>query len=222
MTKISVKSKSRKVTGKKIKKYRKEGLIPAVAYGRKITSQNLWVDYLVFQKVYEKAGESTLIELEVDGGKKVNALIQEIQIDPMTGKYSHIDFFQVRMDEKIEAEVPLEFIGEAPAVKESGGILIKNMEEIPVKCLPADLPSKLEVNINVLKAFDDNIKVKNLDISEKVEIMVDLDLVVAIVAPPRSEEELDKLNEKVEENVEKVEGVAEKTPPEETKAEEKK
>lgn len=222
MTKISVKSKSREITGKKIKKYRKEGLIPAVAYGRKITPRNLWVDYLAFEKAYEKAGESTLIELEVDGGSKVNALIQEIQVDPITSKYSHIDFFQVRMDEKIETEVPLEFIGESPAVKESGGMLVKNMEEIPVRCLPADLPSRLEVNISVLKTFDDNIKVKNLNIPEKVEVMLDLNLVVAIVAPLRSEEELDKLNEKVEENVEKVEGVAEKVPEEKAKAEEKK
>jgi large subunit ribosomal protein L25 len=214
MTEITLKSKIREVVGKKVKKYRKEGLIPAVLYGHKIKSQNLWIDFLAFEKVYKQAGENTIIELDTEDGKKINALIQEVQVDPVKGNFSHIDFFQIKMDEKIEAEIPLTFIGESPAVKEMAGILIKSMDEILVSCLPGDLPKEFVVDISKLKTFEDHIKISDLDISEKVKVLVEIGTIVASVAPPRSEEELTGLDEKVEEDVSKVEGVAEKAPEE--------
>jgi len=214
MADIQLKSESRNVTGKKVKKYRREGKIPAVIYGGGIKSQPLWVNYPDFQKAYEKAGRSTILELETGEKKKSNVLIHDVQSDPLSGKFSHIDFFQVRMDQKIETEVPLEFVGESEAVTNLGGVLVKSLDAIPVSCLPADLPSKIEVNISLLKGFDDVIKVADLKISEKVKIQIELDTVIANVSAPRSEEELAKLEEKVEEDVTKVEGVAEKAPAE--------
>ncbi len=218
MAKINLKSKTRDVVGKKVKKHRKVGLVPAVVYGRKIKPQNLWVNFLDFEKVYRQAGESTIIELDIDDKSKANVLIQDIQADPLSGKFRHIDFFQVRMDEKIEAGIPLEFIGESPAVKELGGVLIKNLDEIPVTCLPADLPSKFKVDISKIKTFEDHFAIKDLDISEKIKVLIDPETIIAIVSPPRSEEELAGLSEKVEEDVTKVEGVVKETP--EGKAEE--
>jgi large subunit ribosomal protein L25 len=214
MAKITLKSKERNITGRKVKKYRKDGLIPAVLYGHKIKSQNLWIDFLAFEKVYKQAGENTIIEIETDDGKKINALIQEVQVNPVKGNFSHIDFFQIKMDEKIEAEIPLAFVGESPAVKEMAGILVKNMDEIPVSCLPGDLPKEFIVDISKLKTFEDHIKISDLDISEKVKVMIEMSSIVASVAPPRSEEELTGLDEKVEEDVSKVEGVADKVPEE--------
>lgn len=214
MTKINLKSKIREEVGKKLDKYRKEGMIPAVIYGHKIKPQNLWVNYLDFNKVFEKAGESTVIEMEIEGKDKVNALIHEIQSDPLSGKFSHIDFFQVRMDEKIETDVPLEFFGESPAVKELGGILVKNLDEIKISCLPANLPSEIKVDISKIKTFDDHIKVKDIIIPENVKVLEEEETVVALVSPPRTEEELASLEEKVEEDVTKVEGVVKETPTE--------
>jgi large subunit ribosomal protein L25 len=210
MTQITLKSKTREITGKKVKKYRKDGLIPAVLYGHKIKSQNLWIDFLTFEKVYKLAGENTIIELDTENRKKVNTLIQEVQVDPIKGNFSHIDFFQIKMDEKIEAKIPLTFISESPAVKEMAGILIKNMDEVPVSCLPGDLPKEFMVDISKLKTFEDHLKISDLDISEKVKLMIEPGTIVASVAPPRSEEELTGLDEKVEEDVSKVEGVADK------------
>jgi len=210
MTKIILKSKNREIAKEKIREYRKKGLIPAVIYGHGIKSQNLWVDFLAFQKVYEQAGENTIIELDRENGEKINVLIQEVQVEPINGKFLHIDFFQVKMDEKIEAEIPLVFCGESPAVKELAGILVKNMDEIPVECLPGDLPKEFKVDIALLKTFDDHIKISDLPISERVKVLIEPGTIIATVAPPRSEEELTELNEKVEEDVSKVEGVEEK------------
>jgi large subunit ribosomal protein L25 len=225
MTKINLKSKIRDVVGRKVKKFREEGLIPAVMYGHKIKPQNLWVNYLDFKKVFQKAGESTVIELDLENDKKCNVLIHEIQSDPLTQKFSHIDFFQIRMDEEIETEIPVEFIGESAAIKELGGMLVKNIDAIPVKCFPADLPSKFEVDISKIKTFDDHIQIKDLEISDKVKLMIEPETVIALVEAPRSEEELASLEEKVIEDVSQVEGVvkeaSEAVPEEEAKKEEK-
>ncbi|KKP89808.1 MAG: 50S ribosomal protein L25/general stress protein Ctc, large subunit ribosomal protein L25 [Parcubacteria group bacterium GW2011_GWC1_36_108] len=203
---ITLKATIRTEIGKKADKLRKQDLIPAVMYGNKIAAENISVNYNEFKKVYSKAGESALVQLEVEG-KKLNVLIHDIQLAPMSGKVTHIDFFQVNMKEEVETEIPLEFVGEAPAVKALGGVLIKNMDEISVKCLPSDLPEKYEIDISVLATFDDVISVKDLKISDKVEILLDGETVIALVSAPRTEESLSELDTKVEEDVSKVAGV---------------
>lgn len=220
MEKIELKAKTRDVFGRKTKKGRKAGLIPAVIYGRGIESISLWVDALDFMRLLKKSGESTMIGLAVDGKNNRNVIIYEIQRDPVTDRVIHVDFFQVRMDEEIETEVNLVFIGESIAVRDLAGVLVKNMDEIEVKCLPGDLPSHIDVNISVLATFDDRICVKNLKISDKVKIDLDPETVVALVAPPRSEEEISKLDEKVEADVSKVEGVVKEEAPAEGKEDE--
>lgn len=205
------------------------GAIPGILYGREIENLMLWFNRREFNRIREEAGESTIFKLKLESGEERNVLIKEIQRDILNGKPTHVDFYQVRMDEKIEAEVELDFVGESPAVKEFGGVLIKNMDEIEVKCLPGDLPPKIEVDISRIKNFDDYIYVKDLPVSGKVELLAEPDNVVAMVSEPRSEEELAELETEVKEDVTKVEGVVKKEKPEEAgeasdeeKAEEKK
>lgn len=207
MDKAKLEAKSREEKGRQTNKGRREGLIPAVVYGKKVPSKNLWVADLDFKKLLQKSGESVIIDLDIDGQDRRNVLIHEIQADPVKDKYLHIDFFQVKMDEKIETEVELVLVGEAPAVKELGGVLVKNVDKVKVKCFPVDLPSHIEVNVSGLATFADHVYVKDLKVSDKVEVEIDPETVVALVAPPRSEEELSTLEEKVEEDVTKVEGV---------------
>ena len=208
---IVLKAVIREEVGKKAKKLRALDMIPAVMYGKKIAAQNLAVKYIDFKRVYSKVGESALVALEV-AGKKLNVLIHDIQLAPMSGKVSHIDFFQVNMKEEVETEIPLEFVGEAAAVKALGGVLVKNMDAISVKCLPADLPEKYEIDIAALATFDDVIAVKDLKISDKVEILLDPETVIALVSAPRSEESLSELDSKVDADVSKVAGVIKEAP----------
>lgn len=207
MMKIELKSKKREETGRKVGKYRSEGLVPAVSYGRKIAPVNLWIDALELKKLYTKVGENTIIELDIEGGKKANVLIHDIQSDPLSGDFSHVDFFQIKMDEKIETDIPLNFVGVSPAVKEQGGILVKGTDSLPVRCLPADLPGKIDVDLSSLGTFDDRIDVGDLDISDKIEVLIEKGTPIASVSPPRSEEELAGLDDKIEEDVSAVEGV---------------
>lgn len=215
MEKISLKAKLRTERGRKINKGRKDGLIPAVIYGKGIEAQSLWVAYLDFKRLLGKSGESVIIDLKIDDKDDRNVIINELQKDPVRGSYTHIDFFQVNMAEKIEAEVHLEFGGESPAVREAGGVLVKSIDKVHVKCLPADLPSHIDVDVAAIKTFEDHICAKDLKVSDKVEIKLDPETVIALVTPPRTEEELSKLEEKVEADVTKVEGVVKEEAPKE-------
>ena len=213
---LNLKADIRDVVGKKVAKFRKENKVPAVMYGNKVTPQNLWVNDLEFSRIHSKAGESALIQLEV-GGKKLNVLIHELQHDHRSGKVSHVDFFQVNMKEEVETEIPLEFIGESAAVKALGGVLVKNIDAVSVKCLPANLPEKFVIDLSKLATFEDHITVADLKTSKEVEIMLEDETVIALVSAPRTEAEMESLEQKVEEDVSKVAGVVKEAPATEEK-----
>jgi large subunit ribosomal protein L25 len=195
-----------------VKQLRKTGMVPAVVYGHKVEPKAIMVATNTFTKVYEAAGESSLIDLVIGGGAPVKAIVQEIQRDALTNNVSHIDFYQVNMSEKITADVELVFEGVPPAIKELGGILVKNMSHVKIECLPGNLPHAITVDISSLKTFADNIRVSNLNIPAGVEVLSDANDTVVLVSEPRSEEELKALEENVSENVAAVEvvGAAEK------------
>lgn len=220
MDKVEIKLKTRKKLGK-VNSIRADRKIPCILYGPGIKkSMPLEVDYKGFKEAYSEAGGSTIVELDIDGKDKKNVLIKDIQIDPITSDYIHIDFYQINMKEKITANVELNYVGVSKAVKDLAGILIKNLNEIEVKCLPADLPKEINVDISVLKTFDDFIKIKDLEISNKIEISANAGDIVATVTPPRTEEELEALDSEVEEKVDEVEGVTKEEEGEEAEGEE--
>ena len=207
--KISLKAATRLVTGKKVKKIRENGLTPGVLYGHDTKPQSLELKTIEFVKAYEEAGTSTLIDLKIDESNSVKVLAHEPQVNPVTSKPLHVDFYKVRMDEKIKTEIPLEFIGESDAVKNDDGTLITNRDNIEIECLPNDLIPNYEIDLSVLKTFDDQITVGDIKVPSTVEILTDADEVIAFVEPPRSDEELAELEESAEEEEkEAIESIA--------------
>lgn len=183
----------REIFGKKVKSLRERDFIPAELYGHGFENIHLSVLARDFSRVFKEAGESTIIKLKVESDKEkgeFNVLINDFQKSPLTNEISHIDFYSVRMDEKITAAVPLEFINESPAVKEKIGILIKAMHEIEVEALPANLPHHIEVDIGNLSDIGTSIRVKDLKINKGVKLLVDQETVVATVAEMAKEEEV--------------------------------
>ena len=189
----------------KVSDLRKKGKIPAIVYGDDFKNQNIAVDGLTFEKVFVEAGESSLIDLAIEKVQPIKVLTHEVQLDPVTMKAIHIDFYKVNMKEKIKTEIPIKGVDQSPAVVDLEGTLVANRDEVEVECLPADLIPEIEVDLSVLKTFDDVIKVADLKVSERIEILGDQEEVVFLVQPPRSEEELAELEEKPEEDVEAVE-----------------
>lgn len=187
---LTLKAERRDLTGKKVKRLRAEGKVPAVLYGFKTENTSLAIDAKAFRRLYNEAGGSTLVNLEIDGQQPVQILIQDAQLDPVTDAALHVDFFAVNMKEEVETEVPLVFVGESPAVEVQDGSLVTNLTELEIKTLPANIPSEIEVDITALKTFEDQIRVGDLKVPEGVEILTDPEIVVALVEEPRSEEEL--------------------------------
>ncbi len=180
---------------------RKEDEVPAVLYGAKRESLPITLNRKDFFKLYKEAGESTLVELDIEGKKdKPAVLIYEVQKEPITGNILHVDFFEPNLKEEVEAEVPLNFIGEAPAVKSLSGTLVKNIYSVIVKALPEKLPHEIEVDVSKLETFDDVFYAKDLPVSSEVEVLQEDDAVIAMVTAPEDvDAELEKPIEEGEE-----------------------
>ncbi len=203
---ISLGAKTRKDFGKKTKLIKNNAQIPAVVYGPGVKNFSVQVDEKEFKKVFRKAGESSLIELSIEGEKeKKPVLIHEMQKDPVSDKIIHVDFYQADLKEEVEVAVPLVFEGSAPAEKDLGGTLNKNMLEIEVKALPQNLPHEIVVNVDSLKTFEDHILVKDLVLPKEVTVLKKPDEIVASVLAPRKVEE--ELAAEIKENVEDIEKV---------------
>ncbi len=209
MQHASITAESREERGRKTDSLRAEGKVPAVMYGFEIQPTNLVVDRNAFVKVYQQAGESTVVNLEV-AGVKHSVIINEIQRNPLTDFITHIDFRRVDPKRKIEANIPLKLVGESAAVKSLGGTLIQSLEEVEVMSLPDALVSHIDVDISLLKTFEDVIRVSAIQIPEGIELKTDLEQAVASVQPPRSEEEMAALDAAVDTDISKVEVLTEK------------
>lgn len=197
---------TREKFGKAVKTLRSGGFIPAELYGHGVENVHLVVGAKDFLKVFKEAGTNTIVNLLVEpvrgregtqraftsnGVDKKGrfALIHDVQKDYLTDNIVHVDFYQVQMSEKIKAKVPLEFLGEAPAVKEKAGVLNRAMLELEVEALPADLPHRLSVDLAALDDLNKSIYVKDIKIPKGVKILIDAETVVATVTPPAAEEE---------------------------------
>lgn len=184
----SLKANLRKLFGRKVKRLRKEGVLPASLYGKKVKSVSLEVKEEDFSKVYKKMGETGLVELLVGSSKKP-VLIHNVQKDPVSDKIIHVDFLQVDLKQKVTTTVPIEFSGESPAEKSGIGTVVQETDEVEVEALPTDLPEKFVVDLSSLQEVDQIIKVGDLEYNKaKVEIKTPLDRTIAKVEPPQKEE----------------------------------
>jgi len=191
METLNLQAKSREEKGKKeVAGLRSGGFIPAVVYGRGHDSKAISVIENDFNKVYEKAGESSLIEITKEGSDdKDVVLVKDVQYDALSDDVIHVDFQLVRMDEEVETSVNINFVGESAAVRELGGVLIKNRDSVIIRCLPDKLISSIEVDLAQLATFDDSVRVNNLSVPEEVVIVDEPHLTIAVVNTPRVEED---------------------------------
>ncbi len=182
---LKLKSEARKSGAK-----RTAGVIPAVVYGPKMDSLSISVSESEFQKVWKSAGESSVITLEsADGSRDV--LIHDISRDPVSDAVIHVDFYAVDKDKKVEINVPLEFTGTAPAVKQYAAVLMKIAHEISVEALPKDLPHELEVDLSSLVDMDSQITAGDIKLPAGVTLVSDADEIIVTLATQKEESEED-------------------------------
>lgn len=175
---------------------RTSGLIPAVVYGPDIKPFSVAIPYQVFVSLYDKAGDSSIIDLSLEGSNEpTKVLVQDVQYDPVSGRVTHIDFRQINMKKEMTAPVEIIFVGESAAVKSLGGTLVKALSALNVKCLPQDLVGQIEVDISPLKTFTDTIRIGDISIPAGITVTDSPDTTIAKVLAPLTEDQLKAMEE---------------------------
>ena len=199
---------AREAQGKANKRLRREGLVPGVVYGKGEESTPVQVDAKTFEVLYRAAGKTSVVKFHLPGrSRATSGLIKSVQRHPLSGSAIHVDYYLVNLKQEMEVDIPLSFVGEAPAVEESGGTLLHNLSTVRVKALPGDLPHEIEVNVAVLTSLDVSIHVADLSLNrDLITVMTDGETLVATVVPPRVEVEEEPVAAEGEEGAEGAEG----------------
>ena len=188
MEKVVLNASKRDVIGKQVKALRREGKLPAVIYGRHTEPIKINLDAHSAALALGKLTSSSLVTINVDG-TEYPALVREKQRDYIKNRLLHVDFLAVSMTEKLRTSVSVHFFGVSPAVKDFNTVLVKNLEQLEVECLPTDLPESIDVDITVLARPGDGIRVREVKVPDTVRILNDPDTMVAVATFAKVEEE---------------------------------
>ncbi len=174
----------RQVFGKKVKHLRQRGIVPCEIYGRSIDNQSIQAPEKTLRKVLNEAGRTNFINLKIDGGEEIMALVKQVQRSPIRSDLMHVDFQAAGENDKISVSVPIRFVGESPLVS-LGGLLIQGLSTLDIETTPKDLPSAIEVDISRLAQASDVITVSDLDLPDTLTIQSNPDSMIATVQAAR-------------------------------------
>ncbi len=207
----------REITGKKVSTLRRDGITPVHLYGSGIESQSLQADTAIIGKVITQAGTNVPINVVIEGQDSENiCFVREVQFHPVTERLVHVDFIKVDVTKTIRANVPIIIEGLAPAVRNLGGTLLQPLQSVTVEALPMDIPISYTLQADILVDFETNLYVRDLEISDTVEIINDDDDLVAGVVAPRIEREISAIDSEAEDTEgESAEGVESDSEPSE-------
>jgi large subunit ribosomal protein L25 len=192
MTKHQFKAQPRSVSGRKVKKLREQGVLPANVFGKGVTSKTIQLDSKNFSTLRKQVGDSTLLYLSVEGEKEERpVLVREVVAHPVTGKLLHVSFNQVNLKEKVLAPVAIELTGESLAEKDKLGILVTQLTEVEIEALPTDMPENITLDISNLSNVGDSIKVGDLKLSDKLTVTTDPETIIVKVEPLAEEEKVE-------------------------------
>ena len=189
MEKVVLKATKRDVVGKQVKALRREGKLPAVIYGRHTDPINVNLDARSAGIALAKVTSSSLVTIDVDGTEHL-ALVREKQRDYIKNVLLHVDFLAVSLTEKLRTVVPVHFVGISLAVKDFNAVMVHNLEELEVECLPNDLPERIDVDISSLNRPGEGIRLRDVHVSDKVRLLADPDTMVAVATFAKVEEEV--------------------------------
>ena len=194
MEEVILQAEQRQKIGKQVKALRREGKVPAVLYGYGIDPLPVSLNAKEANRVLSTISSSQLVTIDL-AGESHRALVRERQRNAIYGYLLHVDFLVVSMTETLRTNVPVELVGESPAVKEYGGYLVSGVEVLEVECLPDNLPERFLVDVSGMIEIGSTITVGDLIVPEGVEILVDADEVLAVVTAPAAAEEAEEEEE---------------------------
>jgi large subunit ribosomal protein L25 len=197
MEEVVFQANHRQVIGKKVKRLRRDGLLPAVVYGHNIEPIPITLDMREASRTLDEISPSALVVLDIDGVKH-NTLVRDKQRNPVRRSIIHVDFQAVSLTETVRADLNINLVGEAPAIETYLGILVPSLEQLSIESLPTNLPDRIDVDISGLVEIGDSLLVSDLVVPEGVDILNDPEDVVVVVLAPAVEEEEEEEEEEVE------------------------
>jgi large subunit ribosomal protein L25 len=187
--KTQLQASPRRIAGKKVRFLRRDGITPANVFGHGLTSVAVQVDTKQLKQVLSKAGTSQLVTLRITGESEPrNVLVRDVQVNPLSRELLHVDLYQVTLTERMTLDIPIVLVGESPAVKKLGGVMLQTLNSLHVECLPRDIPPAVEVELSRLVEFGDSIHVKEISLGEAVTVLDEPDEVIISVVAPAAEE----------------------------------
>jgi large subunit ribosomal protein L25 len=183
---------TREIRGKKVKTLRRQGITPVHVFGHGIEPEALQCDTIDLQKVLAQAGSTGIVGLKIDKSrKKRNVMIREVQKEPRSGQLLHVDFYQIRMEEKLKVDVPIILTGEAPALKLKENFLVHELDSLSVECLPDDIPNHIEVDVSILEEADQSIYVEDIVLGKEITVLNNPDQLIAKINVRHVEREIE-------------------------------
>ena len=207
---VELTAEKRTVTGKHVRQLRRDGWVPGVMYGHGFEPVPLQFEERSLAHILSKVGGSQLVGINVKGDKQPEmALVRDVQRDPIRGNFLHVDFYRVRMTERLTAEVPLVVVGESAVIEAGEGILLQGISAIEVECLPGDLVDAIEVDLSDLVEIDQGIYVRDLAVPAGIDVLTDVDEMIVRIVPLEAEEIEEEEEEELMPGAEEVEVITE-------------
>jgi large subunit ribosomal protein L25 len=207
---VELTAEKRTVTGKQVRQLRQEGWVPGVMYGHGFETVSLQFEERSLAHILSRVGGSQLVGINVKGDKQPEmALVRDVQRDPIRGNFLHVDFYRVRMTERLTAEVPLVVVGGSPVIEAREGILLQGISAIEVECLPGDLVDAIEVDLSDLVEIDQGIYVRDLAVPAGIDVLTDVDDMIVRIVPLEAEEIEEEEEEELMPGAEEVEVLTE-------------
>ncbi len=197
---------TREIRGKKVKTLRRQGITPVHVFGHGIEPEALQCDTVALQKILARAGTTGIVGLKVDKSRKTrNVMVREVQKEPRSGQLLHVDFYEIRMEEKLKVEVPIILIGEAPALKMKENFLSHELDRLTIECLPDQIPNHIEVDVSILEEADQSIHVEDIILGSEIAVLDHPEQLVAKINIRHVEREIEAEEVEVAEVGEAVE-----------------
>ena len=207
---VELTAEKRTVTGKHVRQLRRDGWVPGVMYGHGFEPVPLQFEERSLAHILSKVGGSQLVGINVKGDKQPEmVLVRDVQRDPIRGNFLHVDFYRVRMTERLTAEVPLVVVGESAVIEAGEGILLQGISAIEVECLPGDLVDAIEVDLSDLVEIDQGIYVRDLAVPAGIDVLTDIDEMIVRIVPLEAEEIEEEEEEELMPGAEEVEVITE-------------
>ena len=187
-----LRAETRELLGKKVRRLRQQGLLPATVYGQGNKPQSIQIAAHDLRGVLKSVGRTQVIDLKIDNQRARPVFIRQTAVDAKRNMILHVEFYQANMRERLTSRIPIQFVGESQAVKD-GGIFLAVLDHVDVESLPDDVPTALEADVSAIEEINESLHIGDLNAPDGVTVLTPAEEIVAKVNPPVTEKAVEEV-----------------------------